>query len=230
MFSNFVNSCGEGVPVNQDINLIFQSNSTALNISIEYINQTGFWIKNEPMTKEQNVFNYTFLNNSEIGTLRFFACDGEGTCYWCSKEVTPSGRLLSTSESIIYVMISLFIFGIFAFFLTLGLKSEWKNEVDDKGNIKEVSKRKYAKLLYLWLSFGFFMWAVQIISLITNSYVELSSARNWITRLFLYSGNLSFGVTMLFLMLFIILVWKDMLLSKQLRTYGKVLGQGRGRI
>lgn len=137
--------------------------------------------------------------------------------------VTGSGQEVSTSASLIYILVSLFIFGMFAFFLYLGMSAEWKDEVDAKGNITGVSKRKYAKLLYFWIATGFFMWSVQIISLVTNSYIELSSARNWITSIFLYSGRLSIGITTLFLMLFIILVWRDMILSKHVRTYGKKL-------
>ena len=48
---SFISACGESVVVREPVRLIFQSNETQLNITVEYVNQSGFWVDNSIMVR-----------------------------------------------------------------------------------------------------------------------------------------------------------------------------------
>lgn len=118
MFISLITACGEPIKQGEPVRLIFPSNATSLNITVEFVNQSGYWIDNQAMTKSGYSFYYDFYNTTDLGLLKYFACDDVGDCdYSCSKEITPSGKS-GNSNIVFYVFLILAFYAInlFGFF------------------------------------------------------------------------------------------------------------------
>jgi len=200
--------------------------------AIKYPNGTIDNSMDWTMIKNNSDYTYSFCSTNDLGEYKYIVYGDKGGLSYESTEegvfeVTVNGKTLQISESIIYILLSLFTIGLFSLFLYLGMKTKWEDKTNIAGFIVKINKSKYLKLLYLWFASGFFVWSVQILALIINSYIELDSARNFITDIFIYSGRLSVGITVLFLMLFIIFLWKDIVMSEEIKRYGRSLTKKR---
>ena len=142
-------------------------------------------------------------------------------------EVTPTGFSLETSESILYVIILIVTFILFLGFLYPAIKLPYSNRTNKDGSITKITKAKYLKLLSIWFAYGFFMWFLQTLNGISKSFITLTYLSNFITNIFIYSQWFSVGVTFLILIIMFIEIWKDIILSKTIKKYGKAFLDGR---
>ncbi len=208
-------------------------NCTYVNLtSITYPNSTLQKV-NEVMTKDGVDYNYTFCTTSDFGNYLYNVCgdqDGTLTCENLGFTILNKIISLEVGEAIIYVLISFLVIGLFSFFLYFALTLPYENDIrnDGKGNfITSISKSKYFKILSAWLAFGFFMWFLQILAGLSNTFVSLNTLSNFITNIFLYAGRLSYVVTIFVLILIFYNAWRDILWSKTIRQYGKAFIDGR---
>ncbi len=119
---SFISACGEAVKAGDPTRLIFQSNETQLNITVEYVNQSGFWVDNSPMVQSGKTFFIDFNETDEVGLLRYFACDDIGNCdYTCDKEITPTGKLLTEANSKLLIGSFIILIVTTIFFLVFGI-------------------------------------------------------------------------------------------------------------
>lgn len=217
----------------QDINLLQTcANCSFINVtSITNPNGTVL-ISNVVMTKDGSVFNYT-LNSSlttALGTYRVNGIgnpDGVNEIWAYSFDVTPTGTILETSESILYVIILIVTFILFLGFLYPAIKLPYSNKVNPDGSITRITRLKYLKLLSVWFAYGFFMWFLQTLNGISINYITLTYLSNFITSIFTYSQWFSVGITFLILTILFVEVWKDIILSKTIKRYGKAFVDGR---
>ncbi len=144
----------------------------------------------------------------------------------CSFEVTQTGFLLKTSESILYIILILATFTLFLGFLYPAITLPYSNKVEPDGSIRRIMKAKYFKLLAIWFAYGFLMWFLQTLDAITKSFISLDYLSNFITNIFTYSQLFSVIVTFVILTILFIEAWKDILLSETIKRYGKALVKG----
>lgn len=201
------------------------------NISrILYPNKTTIAISNVAMTKDDTYYNYTFCSTLTLGN---YIVNGYGdldsikTVWNYDFEVTPTGATLETSESILYVIILIATFILFLAFLYPAIKLPYSNKTNPDGSITRISKAKYLKLLSVWFAYGFFMWFLQTLNTISSSFIKLTYLSNFITNIFTYSQWFSVGITFLILTIAFIEVWKDIILSKTIKRFGKAFLDGR---
>lgn len=187
------------------------------------INQT-ILLQEISMIKSGITYNYTFCDTSRDGE---YIVEGHGDLdgtddSWNYKfEITQTGFTLETSESILYIIILIITLILFLGFLFLAIKLPYSNKTNDDGSITRITRAKYLKLLSIWFAYGFFMWFLQTLNGISSSFIKLTYLSNFITNIFTYSQGFSLAVTFLILIIMFIEVWKDIIISKAIKRYGK---------
>ena len=182
------------------------------------------------MTKIGNNYNYSFSDTNIIGEYVYTTCgdlSGIRTCQPVSFQINPTGFSLETSESMIYIIVIIATFILFLAMLYPAIKLPYSNKVNKDGSITRISKTKYLKLISSWFAYGFLMWFLQTLNAISKSFLELTYLSNFITNIFTYSQAFSVGVTFLILTIIFVELWKDILLSKTIKKYGKAFTDGR---
>ncbi len=207
-------------------------NCTYNNItSIQFPNRTSYAIKEETaMEKVGTFYNYTFCNTESLGIYIVTGhgdLDGLDTVWSATFESTQTGTILETAESNLYIVILIATFILFLGFLYPAIKLPYSNKTNPDGSITRITKAKYLKLLSVWFAYGFLMWFLQTLNGISKSFITLTYLSNFITNIFTYSQWFSIGVTFLILTIMFIEVWKDIILSKTIKKFGKAFLDGR---
>ena len=206
------------------------SDCTYNNISrVLYPNKTVV-LSNVAMTKDDTYYNYTFCNTSTLGNYivnGYGDLGGTKTSWTYDFEVTPTGFLLETSESILYIIILIVTFLLFLAFLYPAITLPYSNKTNEDGSITRITRAKYLKLLSAWFAYGFFMWFLQTLNGISSSFLTLTYLSNFITGIFTYSQLFSVGITFLILTIIFIETWKDIILSNTIKKHGKAFMDGR---
>lgn len=200
--------------------------------SIIYPNKTRFLFSPEQnMTRNGTDYVFHTCNfSSNIGT---YIVNGHGdlsgtdTLWNYNYEITVTGAVLETSESNLYIIILVATFVLFLAFLIPAIKLPYSNKVNNDGSITKITRAKYLKLLSVWFAYGFFMWFLQTLNGISTSFIKLTYLSNFITNIFRYSQMFSVGITFLILIIIFIEIWKDIILSKTIKKYGKAYLDGR---
>ena len=213
----------------EDINLIQTCDNCTFNniTSVLYPNSTQT-ISEFEMTKTGTVYNFTLSsdNITVIGTYivnGFGDLDGIDTVWNYNFEITQTGFLLETSESILYIVILIATFVLFLGFLYPAITLPYSNKTNEDGSITRIAKAKYIKLLSIWFAYGFLMWFLQTLNLISISFIKLTNLTNFITNIFTYSWGISVGFTFFIVFLIFIESWKDIILSNTIKKFGKAL-------
>jgi hypothetical protein len=129
-------------------------NSTYLNISDIYTNNIIYVNIETVATKSGNVYNYSFLNTTEINIPYYvnFHCDLSGidTPISSSFIVTPTGEDLDSSKATVYTIMFIGLFLILLITIYGAIAFPWKNNRDEEGNIISINDLKYLKVV-LWV-------------------------------------------------------------------------------
>lgn len=107
---------GECIPI---VTVLNATSATLTNINSPTPSSTVL-LKNQAMTKDGNLFNYTFCTTTKIGVYTYGYCDSNGNCYSNTFNVTPSGF---TSTIIFYFIFLLII--VLVFIIGVVLKNKW---------------------------------------------------------------------------------------------------------
>lgn len=200
--------------------------------SIIYPNKTKYSFSPEQnMTKVGT--DYTFHTCNFSSQLDEYIVNGIGdlggtnTIWNYNYIVTPTGFILETSESILYIIILIVTFILFLAFLYPAITLPYSNKTSPDGSITRITKTKYLKLLSVWFAYGFFMWFLQTLNTISGSFIKLTYLSNFITNIFTYSQWFSVGITFLILTIIFVEIWKDIILSQTIKRYGKAFMDGR---
>ena len=216
-----------------DINLIQTCASCTFNniTSVLSPNSTEV-IGNFAMTKIGPVYNFTLTSENTtligeyivngIGDL-----DGTNTIWTYNFFITQTGFTLETSDSILLVIVLLATFVLFLGFLYPAITLSYSNKTNEDGSITKISRAKYLKLLSILFAYGFLMWFLQTLNLISVSFIKLTNLSNFITNIFTYSQGISVGVTLFIAFLILLESWKDIILSNTIKKFGKAFTDGR---
>ncbi len=171
---------------NECVNLIQTcDNCTYNNISrVIYPNSTII-LSNAVMTKDDTFYNYTFCNTTLLGTYLvngFEDLDGTKTVWNYDLLITPSGKISTTSESILYVLFVLILFGLLLtmFYFILIMPNE--NEKGEGGVIIGIVKLKYLRVFLIAMTYPVI---IIILNLMNGLAVQFTS-------LTIFSGTLGF--------------------------------------
>ncbi len=207
------------------------SNCTYVNLTqVLYPNNTYALLGEFSMTQNGTNFNYTFSDTNTLGNYIYSTCGDLNqiiTCQSVNFEITQTGFTLETSESNLYIVILISTFILFLAFLYPAIKLPYSNKVEKDGSIRRIVRAKYLKLLSIWFAYGFLMWFLQTLNLVTVNFIKLTNLSNFITNIFTYSWGLSVTVTFVILTIGFVELWKDIVLSETIKRYGKAFTDGR---
>jgi len=170
--------------------------------SITYPDGTVFL--NEDMTKNETNFNFTLPDSSQEGTIIYGTIGDkngadppnfEDLCI----EITPTGSVADTGETLIYIIILIFISLFLALALYIMIITPYQNigDMSDDGPvIIRVTKTKYVKIMAAWFSYGLFMVLVTILTGMVNNYIQFEPIKTLFTSTYTFLNFLGFGVSL----------------------------------
>jgi len=184
--------------------------------AIKYPNTTIF-TSNLEMTKEGNNFNYNFCLTSELGEHFYTVCgdkNGVETCEQISFEVTYSGKIMSSSNAILYVPIYLLLG--FLFFITIyGInKLPGSNSNDEEGKILKISYLKYLRTTLYFVLWMFIVAIFYISSNVAFAYLPDTLIANF----FLMLLKICYGLTLPIIVVWFIYIFAQVIDDKKIKS------------
>lgn len=198
--------------------------------SCTFVNLTSVNLPNETrifgqlMNNFGNDFTFEFCNTSLIGEYQYNVCGDKGgtlTCENIGFEVTKSGFLFNTSDSILSILMIILTFILSVVFIWLAIVTPLSNNLDEKGNIIKINYFKYLKIFSVWFAHIFLVYFLTTFLGIMNNFYTLEITVNLVEFLYRIIYGLLYPMTLLILGIFIIFSYKDILWNKQIREHGK---------
>lgn len=192
--------------------------------SIKYPNSSTI-LSNIEAIRDGTYFSYSLSggNNSVVGTYIY--------CYDCGNNIesltgcleysiTKTGTKLEMSESVIYILLTLAILGIFLLSLYFAIVTPYSNRISEKGIVIKVTKTKYIKLALILLSYVLFVWFLNVLIGVSDNFLTLTLYYGFISFLFTILMNLTipFGIFILVVSFFEII--RDANIQKAINKFG----------
>ena len=140
-----------------------------------------------------------------------------------SYEITPTGTSLGTGESILYIILTLAFLLLFFLFLYFAIATPYKNETNEKGAVIKITKLKYFKLLFIVLTYLFFILFLNILIGISTNFVSLTIFSGIIGFIFTILINLSYPFGIIILVIAFFEIVRDANIQKQIKRFGGAL-------
>lgn len=178
---------------------------TFLNITVTDPNSTVLFT-NTPMVLASGVFSFgpndTLSEN--LGTYFVLGVsnldDPFKACYTVTNVLTE----ISTSESIVYVILTIAVFLMFLITLYGGIGLPSTNHRNELQRVTGIEVWKYPKVGLLFLSYAFFTWFINIIMIMSNSLVTLKAYQGFFEMIFTF---LMAGLYAVFVAMIVIFFW-----------------------
>lgn len=199
------------------------SDCTFNNITLVTDPNSSELIRDVVMTQNETVFSFLLTKNltSQAGTYNVNGLGdigGVNTIWAYTLQVTPTGAILNTSESLIFIILTAAVFFFFILSFYFAIVIPYANEVNDKGMVFKVTKLKYVKLLFIMISYSLFVWFLNTLIGLSSSFSSLTLFLGLMSFLFTTLINLSwpFGIFILVLALFEVI--RDANIQKNIRS------------
>lgn len=170
---------------------------------------------NTPMTLSDSIF--SFGPNSTISEkVGIYFVQGVSNldnpfkaCYIITTIITE----ISIAESLIYLILTVAVFLMFLFCLWAGIGLPARNRRNELNRVISVEVMKYPKLGFLFLSYAFFTWFINILLVLSSNVISLTQYAGYFTMIFnfLMAGLYAFFVAGV--VIFFIIAAKDLKLQ-----------------
>lgn len=191
--------------VDSNINLIqVCDNCTYVNLTSVKLPNSTIISYNINMTEVQSTYNFTFTQTDTLGNYIYTTCgdpDGVFTCSSINFEVTNSGSIISTGESIIYIIFTIMILFTFLICLWGAVTIPFKNQVNAEGKIVSVNDLKYLKIFLIVVCYLLLFFIFGITRSITANFLFLNGANkvfHWLYSMMLATLFPAMVLTLLF--------------------------------
>lgn len=163
--TNFIPSIAP-VKLDSCANLLQNNNGTYANIT-SIVAQDGSYVLSSgsySMTKFQNSYNFTFCNNSILGTNIVCGFDDDSGNWCYSYLVTANGQDNSITQGIIYLGMLILVVSVFIFLLFSFVRIPYQNNISTDGVLLNINYKKYLKIglffaLYVcFVAISYFAW------------------------------------------------------------------------
>ncbi len=193
--------------------------------TIQYPNRT-VQIINENMTSMGGgAYQYNFTDVVNGRTDITGISDGCTKTFATFFEVTPSGIILTSGGSIVYLVLisgSLFLF---VLCLWGGMVLPFRNKRAEAGKIIGIQRAKYPKVALLFLSYVFLVWLINLLITLSNSLNITQQYFNFFRVIFGVLNSLSYPLFVIMLIFIMALALRDFKLKAQL---DRMLGVSKG--
>jgi hypothetical protein len=138
-------------------------------------------------------------------------------------DVTKTGRELTQPEAIIYIILTLGIFLIFALSFYIMLTIPYSNEANEKGAVIKITKAKYFKLLLIGVTYALFVWLLNILIGVSDNFVSLSLYYGFVSFLFTIFLNLTIPVFAVIFVIGLFEIIRDANIYQEIKRLGSAL-------
>lgn len=190
--------------------------------NVIYPNSTSENI-NKQMTKKGVDYNYSFCSTSALGDYSYNTCGDKDSGFECEKIdfiITKTGKDLKLGESIIYVLLTLAVFGLFLLSLYATIVTPYSNKINERGAVIKITKLKYVKLGLILLSYSLFVWLLNVLIGVSDNFVTLTMYYGLLSFLFLTLNNLALPISIFILVLSGFEVIRDINVHKIIKKFG----------
>ncbi len=128
------------------------------------------------------------------------------SCY----RITNISTEITLPEAIIYIILTFFVFFMFLIFVWGGIGLQGRNQRNELGRVIGVTVMKYVKLGSMLLAYAFFTWLINILYILSTSFVTLGQYSGFFLMMFnfLLAGLYPIFVTTI--VVFFILASRDL--------------------
>ena len=203
---------------------ILQTCATCSFVEITISNVGGIVESNKQMLDNGSglwVYFFTPTTNSRYDVGGLGDLNGVNTSFVTFFEVTPSGKVSSTGDSILYALFSLILFGaifLISFFI-VAIPSH--NEKDDKGFETKVIRLKYVRVLLIVLLYPVTILLLNFLNGLAVNFVALSLFAGILGFLFETLLRLTWAFTIIIIAWIVVMLIHDTNINKQLDRFEK---------
>lgn len=191
-----------------------------VNISkISYPNSSNA-ISNIAMVKTGTYYNTSFSLTTTNGIYVYRTFGNSSTNGICTQNIkfhiNPTGEEPEISRAILYWLLTVAIFIIFAFFLYASIVIPYSNEVDQKGNVINVTRKKYIKMGFILITYQLLLWLLNTLVGLSYNYLDISLFYGFVSWAFLIANRLNLWFAVFILVVSIFEIIRDANLTKHL--------------
>jgi len=220
--SGSLDSLGTGFP-NETFRVRQVCNdATFINLSSITFPNSSIAVQNINMTLAgSGEFFYLFTNTSTIGRYDFTGIsDGCDKTFATFFNIQRTGTELETSESLILIFLSISIFIFFCISLFFTLILPYSNRINTQGEPPQIVKLKYVKLGLILISYVLFVWFLNVLIGLSDSFVSLRLFFGFVSFLFTILNNLALPLGIIILVWMGIEIVRDSNVTRELKKFG----------
>jgi len=195
------------------------ANCTFVNISRVLLPNGTVTLGETEMTKNDVYYNISFSNSTDLGDYRvhgFGDPNGVKKSFVYTFTVTNSGSILSTAESIVYIIFLIGMIFIFLLSLWASIVIPFRNDRGDEGEILRVNDWKIVKVGAITLSYLILLFIFGISRSIMENYLFINGAFRVFNWLFWLMWSAMFPLMVLSVTFTIIIFLQSKKLKEQL--------------
>lgn len=216
-----VQTLGKSYPQNSTVNLIQScKNSTYSNITMVLFPDSNFALNGQySMEDNEDSYNYTFTNTSLIGQYLVYGfCDENGIIQNWQYDfyISRRGTNLTLEESVIYVIFLIFIGLLFIGSSYFSFRIPFKNLKNSYGETVMLTKIKYFKLVFIAVSYGLFLWILNLLIGIADNFAYLTMFYGFFNFVFMALIRLSYLVFVVLLIVGFVEIVRDFQFKKKI--------------
>ena len=208
-----------------DINNSVCGAGTECNLTVIKPN-SDILVDNALMTNNLQTYNYS-LNSTQTEDLGIYSVfvpctDGTNSMFTSfTYEITRSGKTLTTSESLIYILLTFGIFFIFLLGLYFSIAVPYKNPTNMEGETINITRTKYIKMSLIAITYGLFVWVLNLLLGVANNYGNLGIYFGFLSFLFTFLINIALPIFIVIIIWAFIEILRDINRKKVIDLFGK---------
>jgi hypothetical protein len=171
------------------------------------------------MTKQGTDYNYTFCNTTWLGQYivnGYGDVDGVITIWAYDFQVTASGNILDTAESIIYIIFLVGLSFVFLLFLYGSIVIPYRNNRGNDGKIVSINDVKYFKVVCIVFSYLSLMALFGVMRQISANYLFLNGVYKIFQWMYWFMLSFTFPTMVVSVILALVLFFQDKKIKKAL--------------
>lgn len=219
-----------GVVKQNDCIKLYQSCPTCTYSNIRAIKYPNGSIDNLDlsMTKNNSDYTYEFCDTGDIGIYSYIVYGNKGGLSYESSEegefeVTPSGKISSTSEAILYLVLTIVFFGLFILMFYFAVSIPGGNPASMTNEYTKVNNFKYLKLTIITLIYPVILLLLNFMNGLAANFTTLTIFANILGFIFLAMAKLTWIWTLIMILIIAYWIIKDSNFKKMLRSMGNPL-------
>lgn len=148
--------------------------------------------------------------------------DGTDTSFATAFEVTPSGKVATTGDSLLYLLFTSILFGFICILSFFIITMPSRNERDEGGFEMRVTPLKYFRVVLVFLLYPAIILLLNFLNGLAANFTALSMFSGILGFLFETMLRLSWPFTIIVIVWIVIMLIHDSNLSKQLDKFNKI--------